>query len=57
MKFLEEYAKELGLLHEVVEPAPGKPVVIMTWAGQVSDLPTILLNSHMDVVPVFPVRY
>ncbi|CAG0896666.1 unnamed protein product [Darwinula stevensoni] len=54
VKFLQEYAKELGLLCQVVEPAPGKPVVIMTWIGQMSDLSAILLNSHMDVVPVFP---
>jgi len=26
----------------------------MTWTGQEPELPSILLNSHMDVVPVFP---
>jgi len=35
--------------------APEKPVVIITWVGQKSELPSLLLTSHMDVVPVYPV--
>jgi aminoacylase len=27
----------------------------MTWAGTEPSLPSVLLNSHTDVVPVFPV--
>lgn len=27
------------------------PVVVMTWLGTEQSLPTIVLNSHMDVVP------
>lgn len=30
-----------------------KPVAVMTWFGTDTHLPSILLNSHMDVVPVF----
>lgn len=33
---------------------PGKPVAILTLRGRDESLPTVLLNSHMDVVPVFP---
>lgn len=29
------------------------PVVVMTWKGFQPELPAIMLNSHMDVVPVF----
>jgi hypothetical protein len=29
----------------------------MTWIGTDPSLPSICLNSHMDVVPVFPVSY
>lgn len=29
------------------------PVVVMTWQGTQPDLPSIMLNSHTDVVPVF----
>lgn len=36
--------------------APGKPIVVITWLGQKPELPSILLNSHMDVVPVYPVN-
>lgn len=29
------------------------PVVVLTWFGSQPELPSIILNSHMDVVPVF----
>lgn len=32
-----------------------KPVAIITWVGQQPELPSLLLNSHMDVVPVYAV--
>lgn len=32
---------------------PQNPVVVMTWIGFQPELPSIMLNSHMDVVPVF----
>jgi len=31
------------------------PVFVMTWEGKNPSLPSLLLNSHMDVVPVFVV--
>ena len=34
---------------------PGKPVVVMTWRGTNPALPSLVLNSHTDVVPVYPV--
>ncbi|XP_037069278.1 aminoacylase-1B-like [Pollicipes pollicipes] len=54
VKFLRAQAEEIGLPCRVLEPVKGKPVVIMTWAGTEPSLPTVLLNSHTDVVPVFP---
>lgn len=30
------------------------PILIITWAGTKPSLPTIVLSSHMDVVPVYP---
>ena len=32
----------------------GKPIFLMTWEGEDPSLPSLLLNSHTDVVPVFP---
>lgn len=29
---------------------PGKPIVLATWKGQDPSLPSVLLNSHYDVV-------
>ena len=34
---------------------PDKPVFLMSWEGKNPKLPSVLLNSHIDVVPVFPV--
>ncbi|XP_037042041.1 aminoacylase-1A-like [Bradysia coprophila] len=52
--FLKEQALNLGLPISVVYPVNDKnPVVIITWIGSQPSLPSIMLNSHMDVVPVF----
>lgn len=34
-----------------------RPVVVLTWIGLQPDLPSIVLNSHMDVVPAFEERW
>ncbi len=47
-------ANVLGLPHRIVEMVPGKPVFLMTWEGEDPSLPSLLLNSHTDVVPVYP---
>ena len=36
---------------ELIEYAPRKPHVLMTWPGRDTTLPSIMLNSHTDVVP------
>uniref|UniRef100_A0A8C6W5D8 N-acyl-aliphatic-L-amino acid amidohydrolase n=1 Tax=Nannospalax galili TaxID=1026970 RepID=A0A8C6W5D8_NANGA len=51
--FLEERALLMGLSCQNVEVAPGYVVTVLTWPGTNSALPSILLNSHTDVVPVF----
>ncbi|KAG6456639.1 aminoacylase-1 isoform X2 [Manduca sexta] len=53
VNFLKKQAKEIGLAFNVYEVVPTKPVVVLTWPGKNPALPSILLNSHMDVVPVF----
>lgn len=52
--FLKRISGELDLQCKVVEVYPKNPVVIITWEGQDPSLKSIILNSHMDVVPVFP---
>jgi aminoacylase len=42
-----------GLPYKVVESAPGKLNIFITVQGTDPSLPSILLNSHTDVVPVF----
>ncbi|XP_011297555.1 aminoacylase-1 [Fopius arisanus] len=51
--FLRRQAVSLGLPVRVYEPYKKKPIVVITWIGKDPAAPAILLNSHMDVVPVF----
>jgi len=53
--FLKKQAVSLGLPLKVYSIVPGKPIVVLTWEGSEPNLPSVMLNSHMDVVPVFPV--
>ncbi|XP_034661856.1 aminoacylase-1B-like [Drosophila subobscura] len=55
VEFLRRQAKQLELPIQVHYPANQQnPVVVLTWKGLQPELPSVLLNSHMDVVPVFP---
>ncbi|KAK0086018.1 hypothetical protein PV325_004041 [Microctonus aethiopoides] len=51
--FLRRQSQSLGLPLQVYEHHVGKPIVVITWIGTDPSLKSILLNSHMDVVPVF----
>ncbi|CAH1636348.1 unnamed protein product [Spodoptera littoralis] len=53
LTYLRGQAAEMGLSVQVHEPLPKKPILVMTWPGLEPNLPSVLLNSHMDVVPVF----
>lgn len=53
--FLRRQAKSLDLPVKVYEHYKGKPIVILTWVGTEPAKPSVMLNSHMDVVPVFAV--
>ncbi|KAI8429189.1 hypothetical protein MSG28_007726 [Choristoneura fumiferana] len=53
VSFLTKQAQELQLPYQVYELVPKKPLVVITWQGTQPELPAILLNSHMDVVPVY----
>lgn len=53
VKFLQKQAKSLNLPLKVNYAGDlAKPIVVITWKGTQPDLPTIMLNCHMDVVPV-----
>ncbi|XP_044168233.1 aminoacylase-1-like [Acropora millepora] len=55
--FLQRIAGELDLQFQCIRKDNGEvTVVILSWEGSDPSLPSIMLNSHMDVVPVFPVR-
>merc|ERR1712123_244380 len=54
IEFLKTQAGVLGLPYKITSCVESKPIFIMTWAGTDSSLSSVLLNSHTDVVPVFP---
>ena len=39
----------------LIQVVKGYPIVILTWEGTDPKLPSVVLNSHMDVVPVYAV--
>jgi aminoacylase len=39
------------------ESLPTKPLVVATWVGSDPSLPSLLLNSHYDVVPINPAMW
>ncbi|KAL7237238.1 hypothetical protein ACSBR2_003514 [Camellia fascicularis] len=49
--FILSEAKSLSLESQVLELVKGKPLVLLKWPGKNPKLPSILLNSHTDVVP------
>ena len=49
--FLEAQGREIGLEVETIRYAQHKPLVLLTWQGSAPELPSIMLNSHTDVVP------
>lgn len=53
VKFLKKQASQLNLPIVVHELVPNNPTVIITWEGLQPKEPSIMLNSHMDVVPVY----
>ncbi|XP_047309052.1 aminoacylase-1 [Impatiens glandulifera] len=50
-KFIISDANSISLQSQTIEFVSGKPVVILKWTGKDPNLPSILLNSHTDVVP------
>ncbi|KAM3964102.1 aminoacylase-1 isoform 2-T2 [Aphomia sociella] len=52
VEFWRRQANELGLPFNVYRPA-GQPICVITWEGANPTLPSIMLNSHMDVVTVY----
>uniref|UniRef100_A0A8D8B7T8 N-acyl-aliphatic-L-amino acid amidohydrolase n=2 Tax=Culex pipiens TaxID=7175 RepID=A0A8D8B7T8_CULPI len=57
VEFLRRQAASLYLPVKVIEVNPKKPVVIISWEGTDPAATSIILNSHMDVVPVYPERW
>ncbi|KAJ4715811.1 aminoacylase-1 [Melia azedarach] len=49
--FLLSQAKSLSLESQTLEFVKSKPLVLLKWPGSNPQLPSILLNSHTDVVP------
>ncbi|OWM90166.1 aminoacylase-1 [Punica granatum] len=57
VSFLKTQALSISLQTRVLEFVPSKPVLLVTWPGSNPSLPSVLLNSHMDSVPVEPEKW
>ncbi|XP_059223911.1 aminoacylase-1 isoform X2 [Stomoxys calcitrans] len=59
VKFLSKQFDAIGLPYEVhyIKGDKTKPILIGSWIGTQPELPSILLSSHMDVVPVFEEKW
>ncbi|XP_023747975.1 uncharacterized protein LOC111896192 [Lactuca sativa] len=55
--FIISQAKSLSLESRTIEFVKNKPLILLKWTGKNPDLPSILLNSHTDVVPVEPHKW
>ncbi|XP_018050254.1 PREDICTED: aminoacylase-1-like isoform X1 [Atta colombica] len=53
VEFITRQAQSLDLPVKIYHVHPKKPIVVLTWMGTDPTKQSILLNSHMDVVPVF----
>ncbi|AES60014.1 putative N-acyl-aliphatic-L-amino acid amidohydrolase [Medicago truncatula] len=49
--FLTTQANSLSLQSQTIEFVSGKPLILLKWTGTNSNLPSIMLYSHTDVVP------
>ncbi|KAK6916833.1 Peptidase M20, dimerization domain [Dillenia turbinata] len=56
-EFILSQAKSLSLEFQVLEFVKGKPLLLLKWPGSDPTLPSILLNSHTDVVPAEPLKW
>lgn len=55
--FLRAAAEAAGLGFRCVELAAGHPLCVVTWPGTDTSLPSVIMNSHMDVVPADAARW
>jgi aminoacylase len=57
MDFLRAQAAAAGLEAQTLELVAGKPLLLLKWPGRQPSLPSILVNSHTDVVPSEPQKW
>ncbi|XP_024961486.1 aminoacylase-1 isoform X1 [Cynara cardunculus var. scolymus] len=55
--FILSQARSLSLESQTLEFVNNKPLILLKWTGKNPHLPSILLNSHTDVVPVEPHKW
>lgn len=48
-----EIIENIGLQYKIIDTDPERPILVASWVGKEPSLPSILLNSHTDVVPVY----
>jgi len=51
VRVLKGFADEFGIACEIITPVRNKPILLCTVPGSEPELPSLLLNSHYDIVP------
>ncbi|KAI3842998.1 hypothetical protein MKX03_000491 [Papaver bracteatum] len=54
VSYLTTQDQSIGLKTTILEYAPSKPLLIITWVGSNPSFPSILLNLYLDSVPAEP---
>ncbi|KAM0952631.1 putative N-acyl-aliphatic-L-amino acid amidohydrolase [Dioscorea sansibarensis] len=57
ISFLSAQALSIPLISQTLFFSPSKPLLLLSWPGSDPSLPSILLNSHIDSVPVEPAKW
>ena len=50
-RFILSQAREIGVEAQILTFVEEKPLILLTWVGENPSLPSVLFNSHTDVVP------
>uniref|UniRef100_A0A5K3G1L4 N-acyl-L-amino-acid amidohydrolase n=1 Tax=Mesocestoides corti TaxID=53468 RepID=A0A5K3G1L4_MESCO len=57
VQWLRAQGEAIGLECFITELIPKNPILVMRWQGVDRSLRSVMLNSHMDVVPVDPGKW
>lgn len=55
--YVAAYLRDIGLVPELIDAAPGRTSVVARVAGRDRDKPALVVHGHLDVVPADPANW